>query len=307
MRILITGGAGFIGGHLAEAFQGRAVVRVLDNFRSGQRRNLAGLDVELIEGSILDRELVARAMQGVDYVFHLAALVSVPESVGRPHECVEINVTGLLHVLEAAAAAGVRKLCFASSAAVYGDNPVVPKREDMLPEPRSPYAVTKLDGEYYCRQFTVAGRLETIALRFFNVFGPRQDPAGPYGAAVPIFFREALAGRPLTVFGDGGQTRDFIYVKDIVGALDFAAMRPGLTGVFNAGYGGQLTILELAQQILALTGSRSPILFAPERAGDIRHSRASIERLSAAGWRPAGSLAGGLEACARLLRESAAG
>ncbi|MBI2496557.1 MAG: NAD-dependent epimerase/dehydratase family protein [Opitutae bacterium] len=299
MKILITGGAGFIGGHLAETFRGRAEVRILDNFRTGSRSNLAGLDVELIEGSILDRDLVARAVRGVDYVFHLAALVSVPESVERPHECVAINVTGLLNVLEAAAAAGVRKLCFASSAAVYGDSPVVPKREDMLPEPRSPYAVTKLDGEFYCRQFTDAGRLETVALRFFNVFGPRQDPAGPYGAAVPIFFREALAGRPLTIFGDGRQTRDFIYVKDITGALDFVARQPGLTGVFNAGYGGQLTIMELAQQILTLTGSRSPVRFVPERAGDVRHSRASIERLSAAGWRPQGTLALGLEACAR--------
>jgi UDP-glucose 4-epimerase len=294
MKILITGGAGFIGSHLAEAFQGRASIRVLDDFRTGHAANLAGLDVELIEGSILDRAAVARAMRGVDYVFHLAALVSVAESVERPQECVSLNVLGLLNVLEEAAAAGVRKLCFASSAAVYGDNPLVPKREDMLPEPRSPYAVTKLDGEYYCRQFADAQRLPTVALRFFNVFGPRQDAAGAYGAAVPIFFREALAGRPITIFGDGGQTRDFIYVQDIAGALEFAALQPGLSGVFNAGYGGQLTIRELAQQIIDLTGSRSTIQFAPSRAGDVRHSRASIARLQGAGWRPAGSLESGL-------------
>lgn len=307
MKILITGGAGFIGSHLAAHYQGRATVRVLDNLRTGRRRNLAGLAVEFIEGSILDRALVARAMAGVDYVFHLAALVSVPESVREPRACEEINVTGLLHVLEAAAAARVKKLCFASSAAVYGDNPVVPKHEDMLSEPRSPYAVTKLAGENHCRQFSDAGRLATVALRFFNVFGPRQDPAGPYGAAVPIFFREALAGRPLVIFGDGMQTRDFISVDDIVGALDFVTLRPGLTGVFNAGYGGQVTILDLAQQILALTGSRSPIRFAPERAGDVRHSRASIGRLRAAGWQPAGSLATGLAACARELALPAGG
>lgn len=305
MKILITGGAGFIGSHLAESFQGRATVRVLDNFRTGHRRNLAGLDVELIEGSILDRDTVARAVRGVDYVFHLAALASVPKSIERPHECVAINVTGLLNVLESAASAGVRKLCFASSAAVYGDNPLVPKREDMRPEPRSPYAVTKLDGEFYCRQFSDANRLETVALRFFNVFGPRQDPAGPYGAAMPIFFREAIAGRPLTIFGDGGQTRDFIDVKDIASALEFVALRPGLTGVFNAGYGGQITIRELAQQVIALTGSRSPIRFTPERAGDVRHSRASIDLLRNLGWRPTGSLELGLKNYAQFLADPA--
>ncbi|MEN9402429.1 MAG: hypothetical protein RL091_1132 [Verrucomicrobiota bacterium] len=301
MKILITGGAGFIGSHLAARFQGRATVRVLDNFRTGHRHNLHGLNVELIEGSILDRPLVHQAMQGVDYVFHLAAMVSVPESVSNPHSCVELNVTGLLNVLEAAAAAGVTKLCLASSAAVYGDNPTVPKHEDMRPEPRSPYAVTKLDGEFYCRQFTESGRLETTALRFFNVFGPRQDPAGPYGAAVPIFFREALAGRPITIHGDGGQTRDFIHVSDIADALDFVATCPGLTGVFNAGYGGQTTILDLARSIVALTGSTSSIVFGPERAGDVRHSRADVGRLRAAGWRPSGTLESGLATmCAPL-------
>jgi UDP-glucose 4-epimerase len=294
MKILITGGSGFIGSHLAEYFQGKAQVRVLDNLRTGHRRNLAGLNVEFIEGSITDRETVRRAVEGVDYVFHLAALVSVPESVERPRECVELNVTGLLHVLEASAAAGVRKLCLSSSAAIYGNNPTVPKREEMLPEPRSPYAVTKLDGEYYCQQFTEAGRLETAALRFFNVFGPRQDPAGAYAAAVPIFIQRALAGEPLTIYGDGGQTRDFIYVKDIVAANVFAATTPGVTGVFNAGYGGQITVLELAQRIIALAGSRSEVRHAPERVGDVRHSRANVDKLASAGFRPSGSLDAGL-------------
>ena len=302
MRILITGGAGFIGSHLAEHFQGRADVRVLDDLRTGHRRNLAGLKVEFLHGSILDREILRAAMQGVDYVFHLAAMVSVAESVRQPQACVELNAIGTLNVLEAAAAAGVRKLCFSSSAAVYGDHPVVPKREDMCPEPRSPYAVTKLDGEFYCRQFTAEGRLETVALRFFNVFGPRQDPNGPYGAAMSIFFRRALAGEPLTIFGDGGQTRDFIYVKDIVAALDFAAGTSGLTGVFNAGYGGQITVLELAQRILALAGSRSQIQFEPARAGDVRHSRASVERLLNAGFRPIGTLDAGLQLMLSALR-----
>ena len=296
MKILITGGAGFIGSHLAAHFCGQGTkVRVLDNLRTGHRSNLIGLDVEFMEGSILDRAMVGRAMEGIDVVFHLAAFVSVPESVRDPQGCRELNVTGFGHVLEAAAAARVKKLCFASSAAIYGDNPEVPKREDMPPEPRSPYAETKLQGEVLCREFATAGRLETVALRFFNVFGPRQDPSGPYGAAIPIFFREALAGRPLKIFGDGGQTRDFIYVQDIVEALAFVSARPGLTGVFNAGYGGQITVLELARRILALTGSTSKIEFAPVRAGDVRDSRASIDRLRATGWKPAGSLEAGLE------------
>ncbi|HLX68232.1 MAG TPA: NAD-dependent epimerase/dehydratase family protein [Verrucomicrobiae bacterium] len=306
MRILITGGAGFIGSHLAEHFNRRASVRVLDNLRTGQRRNLEGLDVEFVHGSILDRQLLCTVMRDVDYVYHLAAMVGVPESVRQPHECVELNVTGTLNVLEAAADAGVRKLCFSSSAAVYGDNPSVPKHEDMRPEPRSPYAVTKLDGEYYCRQFTEAGRLETVALRFFNVFGPRQDPAGAYGAVVPIFFRQALAGKPLIIFGDGGQTRDFVYVKDIVAALDFVAVTPGVAGVFNAGYGDQLTVLGLARRILEMTGSRSQIQFEPERIGDVRHSRASVERLRAAGFRPEGSMDFGLKHMLRAFQSTLA-
>jgi len=295
MRILITGGAGFIGSHLAEHFHRRADVRVLDNLRTGHQRNLEGLDVEFVPGSILDRRQLRTAMRDVDFVYHLAAMVGVPESIRQPQACVELNAIGTLNVLEAAADAGVRKLCFSSSAAVYGDNPIVPKHEDMRPEPRSPYAVTKLDGEFYCRQFTETGRLETVALRFFNVFGPRQDPAGDYGAVVPIFFRQALAGKPLTVFGDGGQTRDFVYVKDIAAALDFVTTTPGLTGVFNAGYGDQLTVLELARRILEITRSPSPIQFEPERIGDVRHSQASIERLRHAGFRLEGTLDFGLQ------------
>jgi UDP-glucose 4-epimerase len=296
MKVLITGGSGFIGSHLAEHFQGKATVRVLDNLRTGHRRNLDGLDVEFIQGSILDRTLVEHAMDGVDYVFHLAALVSVPESVRRPQECAELNITGFLNVLEAAAARRVRKVVLSSSAAVYGDNPEVPKRESMNPEPRSPYAVTKLVGEYYCQLFSETRGIETVALRFFNVFGPRQDPRGAYAAAVPIFFQQAMAGAPITIHGDGGQTRDFIFVKDIVAANVFVATTPGLTGVFNAGYGGQVTILELAQKIIALCDSRSVINHAPSRAGDVRHSRADITKLLATGFTPRGTLETGLAA-----------
>jgi UDP-glucose 4-epimerase len=294
MTVLITGGAGFIGSHLAEHFQRDHRVRILDNFRSGHRRNLAGLRVELIEASITDRAAVRASVQGVDCVFHLAAMVSVPESMQRPHECAETNVIGLLNVLEEGAAAGVKKLCFSSSAAVYGDNPATPKREDMTPAPRSPYAITKLDGEYYCQLYTAAGRLETVAFRYFNVFGPRQDPASAYAAAVPIFIQQALANQPITIYGDGLQTRDFVHVSDVVAANAFGATTPGLTGVFNVGYGAEITILDLAREIIRATNSRSEIRHAAVRAGDVRQSCASIDRLLATGFRPAGSLQSGL-------------
>jgi UDP-glucose 4-epimerase len=294
MKALITGGAGFIGSHIAARLRGIAEVRVLDNLRTGYRRNLDGLPVEFVEGSILDRAAVRAAMEGVDWVFHLAAMVSVPESVQRPAECRDLNVTGLLNVLEAASAAGARKLCFSSSAAIYGDNPVVPKTEAMTPEPKSPYAETKLEGERLCAWFTHTRRLETVCFRFFNVFGPRQDPKSAYAAAVPIFIQQALANEPITIFGDGGQTRDFVYVQDVAAANVHAATTAGLTGVFNVGYGGQMTILELARQIIAATGSHSPIVHAPVRAGDVRHSRADVSALTAAGFRPVSSLERGL-------------
>jgi UDP-glucose 4-epimerase len=295
MKILITGGAGFIGSHIAELYQDRAEeIRVLDNLRTGYRHNLDGLRHTFIEGSITDRDLVKRVVEGVDYVFHMAALVSVPESMAKPGECVDINVHGLLNILEEAAAAGVKKLVFASSAAVYGDNPTVPKLETMLPEPKSPYAITKLDGEYYLGMFQNEGRLETAAIRFFNVFGPRQDPKGAYAAAVPIFIEKALRGEDITVFGDGGQTRDFIYVKDIAGALAFAAETHGVNGVFNAGYGGQITINDLADGLIKAARSKSKVVHAAERAGDVRHSRASADKLRAAGWLPQHRLEDGL-------------
>lgn len=295
MKVLITGGCGFIGSHLADYFQGTAQVRVLDSLRTGYHHNIKGLDVEFMEGSITDRETVRAAMQGIDYVFHLAALVSVPESVENPLECVAINVTGLLIVLEEAAAAGVRKLCFSSSAAIYGNSPSFPKHEDMLPEPKSPYAITKLDGEYYCRLFSESGRLPTACLRYFNVFGPRQDPASAYAAAVPIFIRQSLAHQPITVYGDGGQTRDFVYVGDVVAANVFAATTPQVTGVFNVGYGQQTTLLELIHTIQRATRSRSAVQHAPERKGDVRHSLADTTRLNQAGFRPRYSLTKGLE------------
>jgi UDP-glucose 4-epimerase len=294
MKVLITGGAGFIGSHLVEHFQGQASeIRVLDNLRTGSRKNLEGLGHHFIEGSVTDPGAVREAIEGVDLVFHLAALVSVPESVEKPLETIEINSKGTINILAAASGSTCRKVVFASSAAVYGDNPTIPKREEMLPEPKSPYAVTKLDGEYYMQMYHCPGKLETCSIRFFNVFGPRQDPNGGYAAAVPIFLKRAINHQPITIFGDGGQTRDFIYVKDIVSALAFASSRP-VSGVFNAGYGQRISITEIATIILRAVGSSSAIQYSDMRPGDVRHSAASVERLTQAGWEPNYSLAEGL-------------
>jgi UDP-glucose 4-epimerase len=296
MKVLVTGGAGFIGSHIVEYFQGRAEVRVLDNLRSGHRHNLAPFQHEFIAGSILDRETVRRAVQGVDYIFHLAAMISVPESMAKPVECNEINTTGTLIVLEEAARAGVQKLVLSSSAAIYGDNPVTPKVETMLPEPKSPYAITKLDGEHYCKLFADEKRLQTASLRYFNVFGPRQDPKSQYAAAVPIFIDRAVKNQPITIYGDGEQTRDFIFVKDIVAANVFFATQSPATGVFNVAYGQRLTIKELGTTICRLTGSQSEIKHAPERPGDVKHSLAAIDKLRAANFTPTSNFNDGLKA-----------
>lgn len=294
MRVLVTGGAGFIGSHIVEHFQGKAQVRVLDNLRSGYKENMDALDVEFTEGSVTDRASVKQAVQDVDYIFHLAAMISVPESMDKPIECVEINTQGTLNVLQEAAAAGVQKLCFSSSAANYGDNPTVPKLETMIPEPKSPYAVTKLDGEYYCKMFSDEGWLQTACMRYFNVFGPRQDPGSAYAAAIPIFIHKAIRNEPITIFGDGEQTRDFIFVKDIVAANVYLAEHADLTGVFNVAYGKRQTINDIAKKIIQLTNSSSKIEYAAPRAGDVKHSQASIDKIMQAGFTPGASFDEGL-------------
>jgi UDP-glucose 4-epimerase len=295
MRVLITGGAGFIGSHIAEHFNGQADIRVLDNLRTGYQKNLQGLDVEFIEGSIADLQAVRSAVKNVDYVFHLAAMISVPESMEKPQQCVELNTQGTLNVLRESADAGVKKLCLSSSAAIYGDNPVVPKIETMYPEPKSPYAVTKLDGEYYCNIFTEEGWLQTACMRYFNVFGPRQDPASQYAAAIPIFIHKALRNEPIVIFGDGEQTRDFIYVKDIVAANIYLAEHSEFTGVHNVAYGKRQTVNGLAKMIIDLTNSKSTIEYAPTRAGDVKHSLASIEKISETGFAPTSDFQSGLK------------
>ena len=291
MKFLVTGGAGFIGSHLVRRLSARGPVTVLDDFSSGKKENMEGLPCTVLTGSILDAAALAEACSGVSHVFHLAALVSVPESVSHPARCHQINVEGTRRVLTAAAAAGARRLVLASSCAVYGDEPTMPKTETSPTAPASPYAESKIAGEKLCAQ----SQLPAVALRFFNVYGPRQDPRGPYAAAVPRFLEAARAGTPLTIFGDGHQTRDFVYVEDVTAALEHAALSPTLSGVYNVASGQSVSVLRLAELILALTGLRSEIRYGPARAGDILHSSASIEKIRATGWNPSFDLSAGLQ------------
>ena len=302
-RILVTGGAGFIGSHIVELFQGKCDIRVLDSFRTGRRSNLNGLNCELIEGDVSDRATVSEAVKGVDYIFHLAALVSVPESMEMIVECNRINAEGTIILLEEAAKAGVKKLVLSTSAANYGDNPVSPKVETMTPEPKSPYSITKLDGEYYCAMFTATGRLQTACLRYFNVFGPRQNPKSAYAAAVPIFISKALANEDITIFGDGEQTRDFVFVKDIAAANAYMAEHP-FTGVYNVAYGGRMTINALAKMIVDILGSKSKIVYLPERPGDVKHSTACVDKLLATGFKPSWDFRRGLEVTVKSYVEA---
>ena len=306
MRILVTGGAGFIGRHITEYFQHRAEVRVLDNLRSGLKSNLSELNYQFMVGSVLDRDLVREALTGVDFVFHLAAIASVQESMQKPNECAEINTRGTVIVLEEAARAGVKKLIFSSSAAIYGDNPTNPKIESMPADPKSPYATSKYEAERYCHSFTDEGRLATVSLRYFNVFGPYQDPRSEYTAVVPAFIVKAIRNEPLMIFGDGQQTRDFIYVQDVVAANAFFALKSQATGIFNVACGRPITVTDLALTIRKLTKSDSMIEYSEKRSGDVKHSLAGIDKMHAAGVRPVCDLAGGLRATIEFFRKEIA-
>lgn len=276
---LVTGGAGFIGSAIVHALveQGRSV-RVLDNLSTGRRENLEPVQnrVEFMMGDIRDASAVARAVEGIRYVLHVAALPSVARSVEDPVPTNEVNITGTLNVLLAAREARVERFVFSSSSSVYGDTPVLPKREDMTPQPRSPYALSKLTGEHYCRLFYELYKLPTYALRYFNVFGPRQDPNSQYAAVIPRFISALGRGEPPTIYGDGGQTRDFTFVDDVVSAnLACCVAPPEAAGrVFNVAWGNRISVLELAR-LLARIMNRAvePVHVAP-RPGDVRDSQA---------------------------------
>lgn len=277
---LVTGGAGFIGSHLAEALVARGDrVRVLDNLSTGFLSNLEPIRdrIEFIQADLVDAAAVARAVEGVDCVFHEAALASVPRSLETPLDTHASCATGTLTLLDAARRAGVRRLVYAGSSSAYGDQPHSPKRETDRPAPISPYGAAKLAGEHYCQAFAASFGFEAVTLRYFNVFGPRQDPNSPYSAVIPLFITSILAGRSPVLFGDGGQSRDFTYVDNVVHANLLAADKPGVAGrVFNAANGGSITLLELLAALNRLLGtSIEPIHGAP-RPGDIRESMADI-------------------------------
>lgn len=282
MRFLVTGGAGFIGSNIVEELlRQKHFVRVLDNFSTGRRENVTGFlnDIELVEGDIRSYHIVRKAVESIDVILHQAALPSVPRSVLDPLTSNEVNVTGTLNVLHAAKEAGVRRLVYASSSSVYGDTPELPKHEGMVPNPRSPYAVSKLAAEQYCRVFSHLYGLETVSLRYFNVFGPRQDPTSQYSAVIPKFINAILGNQRPVVFGDGEQTRDFTFIKNVVDANLLAATADCPPGsVINCACHGSVSLNDLVARINVELGKSIEPFYADPRRGDIKHSVASIER-----------------------------
>jgi UDP-glucose 4-epimerase len=297
-RVAVTGGAGFIGSHVAEALVQRGYrVIVLDDLSTGKRGNIEPLlsnrDVEFVQGSITDVSILQHAFKGAWCVFHLAALPSVPRSIENPVASHEVNATGTLNVLLAARDNSVRKVIYSSSSSLYGDTPTLPKREDMPLNPRSPYAISKMTGEYYCSVFQQVYALPTVCLRYFNVYGPRQDPVSQYAAVIPRFISRISQGNPPVILGDGEQTRDFTFVRDVV-AANILAMEKEFTGIFNIGGGKSIAINELARLIIRLMGNSVEPVHEAKRPGDIRHSLADISRAKACGYLPAYSLEEGL-------------
>jgi UDP-glucose 4-epimerase len=281
-HMLVTGGAGFIGSHLVERLLelGHSV-RVLDNFSTGRRENIAAFagSIELSEADVRDPSAVRAAVQGIEVVFHQAAMASVQRSVDDPIASNEVNVLGTLNVLTAARGAGVRRVVYASSSSIYGNAAGLPKREDMAPAPESPYAVGKLAGEHYCRVFSALYGLPCIPLRYFNVFGPRQDPNSQYAAVVPIFVTALLRGTSPVVYGDGGQSRDFTYVSNVVDANILASSSErGIGEVMNIACGATVTVDELFRRLKELTGSSVHARYAEARAGDVKHSYADVSK-----------------------------
>ncbi|HMU91971.1 MAG TPA: NAD-dependent epimerase/dehydratase family protein [Anaerolineales bacterium] len=305
MNYLVTGGAGFIGSHIVQALlkQGDKV-RVFDNFSSGKRENLKGLDVEVIEGDLRDASRVAEAVRGMDIVFHEAAFVSVPESMEKPQECFDVNVTGTSILFEAARKAGVRRAVIASSAAVYGDSTAMPLVEDTPLRQLSPYATSKRVDEKYAQLFTEFFGFDVVALRYFNVYGPRQRPDSMYAAAVPIFIRRILDNKPITIFGDGGQSRDLVNVRDVVQANLLASQHPAAPGqIFNVCTGVETRLLDLLDILYELFPNAPRHVHAEPRAGDIYRSIGTPKKImDTLGFKPQVTLADGLHEAVEEMR-----
>lgn len=296
---LVTGGAGFIGSHLVEALVARGErVRVLDNFSTGRWENLSAVQdqIEVIAGDIRDPQAVRRAMEGIQVVAHLAARVSVAASLEDPQETMEVNTKGTLNLLEAARWSGIHRFLFASSAAVYGDHSQLPLQEDLPPRPRSPYAASKVAGEALCHAYWAAYGLPAVILRFFNIYGPRQDPQSPYSGVISIFVGRMRQGLPPMVYGDGRQTRDFVYVEDVVGALLRAGEQDGASGaVLNIARGEETSVLRLVALIHQALGTAIEPIFAPARPGEVRRSAGDPRRAQVVlGWQPTVALDEGL-------------
>ncbi|MFA4826202.1 MAG: SDR family oxidoreductase [Methanoregula sp.] len=300
MKYLVTGGAGFIGSHITDNLLacGHEVI-ILDNFFSGRKENISHLEdnskIHIINGSITDPATLKTACESVDGIFHEAAIASVARSVNNPVATNEANISGTLNVLVAARDAGVKKVLFASSSSVYGDTPTLPKRESMCPSPKSPYAVSKHAGEEYLRVFSELYGLKTLSFRYFNVFGPRQDPKSDYAAVIPKFITRILAHERPIIYGDGTQTRDFTYVKDVA-AANVRAMESSAEGVCNIAYGQQIDLNSLANMIMNLTGIETSPVYEPARPGDIHDSLADSTRAREAfGYSPAYTVKTGLQ------------
>lgn len=283
MRCVVTGGAGFIGSNITRALlKENAKVRILDNFSTGKKENLASIDesFELIEGDLRDANIVMDSLKGVDAVFHQGALPSVLRSVECPQDTNDINITGTLNVLIAAQKNGVKRVVFASSSSVYGDSPTLPKREDMIPSPLSPYALSKLTGEYYCAIFNNLMGVETVSLRYFNVYGPYQDPDSEYAAVIPKFIVRMIGEKRPIIYGDGEQSRDFTYVKDVVDANLKAAIagKDALGNVLNIAVGSRTTVNKLAKEISIILGEDMNPEYQDSRPGDVKHSLADVAK-----------------------------
>jgi UDP-glucose 4-epimerase len=282
MKTVVTGGAGFIGSNLVDVLlQDGHEVHIIDNLSTGKRKNLVDLvshiDCTFVEGSVTDLDLLRTVFRDIDCVFHQAAIPSVQRSVEDPRATNEVNVNGTLSVLIAARDCSVKKVVYASSSSVYGDTPTLPKTEEMIPNPKSPYAVSKLTGEYYCRVFSEVYGLKTVCLRYFNVYGPKQDPSSDYAAVIPRFITRALEQKPPIIYGDGTQTRDFTYVEDVAHA-NIQSMKQEVEGVFNIACGERITVNELAKIAMELVGVNLAVIYDQPRSGDIKDSLADISR-----------------------------